>query len=950
MLGLFSAIPLAFTVPAVLAILALLPALWVLLRITPPRPREVTFPPLRLILDLKPGDETAARTPWWLLALRLLLAGLLILAMAGPIWNPPAALPTGAGPLLLIVDDGWAAAPDWSDRVAAAQAQLRSAEQAGRPVALAATSEGPRDIMATDSIRALDRLRALKPSPYLPDRMLLLPAVTRFVQSHAGTDVAWIADGLEQGGAKAFATGLSAAIAPDATLRLLQSSRQPLALAGANNGPAGLDVTVLRPDTSGSIGGHIRALDAKGLVLGDVPFSFGTETSARARFELPIELRNDISRIDIPGENSAGAVALIDNRQERRRVGLVSGASADNAQPLLAPTYYLAKALAPIADVREARAGLADPIPSLIDQRNSVLILADVGTVTGATHDKLARFVEDGGVLLRFAGTRLASATDDLVPVRLRRGGRVLGGSLSWDQPKQLAPFERDSPFYGLKLPAEVTVSRQVLAEPEPGLTAKTWAALADGTPLVTATRRGKGLLVLVHVTADTTWSNLPLSGLFVDMLQRIVGMGSRVSGDTTNATSATPAAVNEAVSETLSPRNSLDGYGVLGTPPVSARPIAPDFDGPASADHPPGFYGLPANLRAVNTLEAGARLNRADFSGVTLATEPLQVVAPHDLRPDLLGLAFALLVLDALASVILSGGLRRGAGRVATTSALLLGLSLTGSLLLNLSTTTTTRAAEPGTALSQRDLQSVLRTRLAYVITGDAAVDAESLDGLKSLSRELSRRTSLDPGDPVGVDPGRDELAIYPLLYWPVVASRPQPGANVVARAGAFMKEGGTIIFDTRDALTARTDGTPTPEALWLRTLLVGVDVPELEPVPRDHVVTKTFYLLDGFVGRTTIGQTWIEALAPTDLSDPTKRPARAGDDVSPIVITSNDLAAGWASDRNGVPLYPLIPGGARQHELAIRAGINLVMYTLTGNYKADQVHVRDLLERLAH
>jgi hypothetical protein len=132
------------------------------------------------------------------------------------------------------------------------------------------------------------------------------------------------------------------------------------------------------------------------------------------------------------------------------------------------------------------------------------------------------------------------------------------------------------------------------------------------------------------------------------------------------------------------------------------------------------------------------------------------------------------------------------------------------------------------------------------------------------------------------------------------------------------------------------------------LRALLEGVDVPELEPVPRDHVLTKTFYLLDRIVGRTAVGQTWIEALPPVDPNDRNPRPARAGDGVSPIIIASDDLAAAWASDSGGRQLYPLIPGGARQRELAFRSGINLVMYTLTGNYKADQVHAKDIIERL--
>ena len=233
--------------------------------------------------------------------------------------------------------------------------------------------------------------------------------------------------------------------------------------------------------------------------------------------------------------------------------------------------------------------------------------------------------------------------------------------------------------------------------------------------------------------------------------------------------------------------------------------------------------------------------------------------------------------------------------------------------------------------------------------MTGDRQVDEASEVGLASLSRALAARTSLSPGEPMGLDPARDELSFYPIIYWPVVADRPLPSAEAVARISSYMKQGGTIVFDTRDALTARPGGAPSPEQLWLRKVLANVDVPELEPVPRDHVVTKTFYLLDSFVGRTTVGQTWIEALPP-ESGERANRPVRSGDNVSPIVITSNDLAAAWAVSRNGEPLYPLIPGTGRQREMAIRGGINLVMYTLTGNYKADQVHVRDLLERLAH
>ncbi len=790
--------------------------------------------------------------------------------------------------------------------------------------------------MPSTATQALDRLRALKPVPYLPDRLAALPTLSSFLAAHGDADVVWIADGLENGGARAFAEALGK-LGGAHPATVIAAADTPVAAVGSDNRPDSLLVHLARADGHAAARGLVRAYDLKGLALGSAGFDFGAATDVDATFDLPVELRNQIVRVAVDGVASAGAVSLLDSRAKRRRVEVVSGSSADVAQPLLSPAYFVLKALAPYADVREVPAGTADPVMAALDEKPSVLILADVGQVGGPAHEQLERFIDEGGMLLRFAGSRLAGASDDLEPVILRRGGRTFGGSLSWDKPKQLAPFDRSSPFFGLVPPADVTVGRQVLAEPGAGLAGKTWAQLADGTPLVTAEKRQKGLIVLFHVTADTTWSNLPLSGLFVDMLRRIVAL----SGESVNAAGNGREQANPEA-PALGPTRILDGFGELGSPSASVKPIPANFSGAGSADHPPGFYGPPDALVAVNTLDPGTKLVPANWAGLPLGLQALRAAQPIDLRAALIVLAFLGFLADAVASLMFGGAIAWPRRRAVAAAALLL---LAGGLL---SAAVPPQAfADP--AVSKRDLDSALTTRLAYVETGDATVDEVSHIGLKSLSRALGNRTSLDPGEPVAVDPGRDELAFYPMLYWPVVASAPQPPPAAVARIAAFMKNGGTVIFDTRDALTARPGGPPTAEAQWLQQLLAGVDVPELEPVPRDHVITKTFYLLDAFVGRYANGETWVEALPPPP-PEQLNRPARSGDSVSPIVITSNDLAAGWAADPDGEPLYPLVPGGNRQRELAIRGGINLVIYTLTGNYKADQVHVRDLLERLAH
>jgi hypothetical protein len=171
------------------------------------------------------------------------------------------------------------------------------------------------------------------------------------------------------------------------------------------------------------------------------------------------------------------------------------------------------------------------------------------------------------------------------------------------------------------------------------------------------------------------------------------------------------------------------------------------------------------------------------------------------------------------------------------------------------------------------------------------------------------------------------------------------------LARIDAYMKQGGTVLFDTRDALSApagQGGETRGPGMLALRQILASLDIPELEPVPRDHVLTKTFFLLKDFPGRYTSGELWVEALPAENPDEETQRPARAGDGVSSIIITSNDFAGAWAMRPDNQPMLPLVPGEPRQREFAFRAGVNIVMYTLTGNYKADQVHVPALLERL--
>jgi len=1019
MIGWFAS--LSFVAPLALLALAALPAIWLLLRVTPPAPRHLVFPPLKLFAHLHARRETPARTPWWLTALRLLLAACVILAVAGPVWNPRTgdeAAGQASAPLALVIDSGAASAHDWATRIDLASRLVETAGRAGAPIAMFATGETPAPQSPETAAAILRRLGALAPQAFAPDRLAWRDHIRAWLRSQPGARVVWISDGVDlagKPGAQAAAARQFASDLTDASGGQLiiygDAPAAALALAGVVNGADGLEARIVRATAQGMAQGMARAFDMRGLPLGEGGFTLAAgAVETQARINLPIEMRNRAARIDIVGQQTAQAVTLLDRRNQRRRVGLVTGVTADMAQPLLSPTWYVDRALAPTAEIREPRMGASAAIGALIDEQASVIVLADVGGLEPAMRQRLEAWVRSGGVLVRFAGPRLAAAggpdmgasgaadagaynpVDRLLPVRLRGDGRNLGGALSWETPKTLAPFNRDGPFAGIDAPEEITVRRQLLAEPDGDLPGRTWASLADGTPVVTARRDGEGLLVLFHVTADPSWSNLPMSGAFVQMLQRIVAMapdsapeqpaGQNASEDaeevrdnarTPARTPARPAA--------LPPRRMLDGFGLWRDPPATARGVTADFAGRASLAHPAGFYGPVAASRAVNVLEAGDVLTAIDFSGFD--ARPSSARTARDLRDPLLLLALGLFLADCLATLLLGGGLmpRRparsaaltalaftaGAWLVAPEPAHAQGMLNTPQYQLpdswrapGQAPAPTPRARQaapkppspPRTAVSgftARDLDAAMETRLAYVITGDAQVDAVSRAGLIGLGEALAQRTSFEPAEPAGVNPSTDELAFYPVLYWPVVAGRPAPDAAALRKLDSYMKGGGLVIFDTRDAMTARP-GVTTPEGAQLQRMLRTLDLPALEPAPQDHVLGKAFYLLDNFPGRYSRGQTWVEALPKRANGE--RVPARGGDGVTPVIITSNDWAAAWAVDASGLPMLPLTTDGhdseERQRELALRVGVNVVIHALTGNYKADQVHLPALLRRL--
>ncbi len=910
--------PIGFAAPWLLLGLIALPILWILLRAVPPAPIRRRFPGVALLLGLTDDENQTDRTPWWLLLLRTLAVAAAIIGFAGPVLNPQNAR-EGSGDLVIVLDGSWAGAPTWQARLDRVDTLLTEAALADRRTAVINLNDLPvGELPFAAPADWKNRLPSMQPQPWQP-----FDPAAWFAETEGNFETYWISDGLDWDGRE----DLLAELESRGGVTVFQTPRQTIGVRPARFENGEVIVSATRSPIGNPLETAITAvgLDPAGVErqLASVPLVFAPgEPVAETAMVLPPELRNRITRFEVTGRRSAGAVSLTDDALKRREVALIAGRDDREGLELLSPLFYLREALEPTADIID---GTLDDI---LLANPDVIILADVANLAGSEADAVLEWVENGGMLLRFAGPRLAasdqgrSEVDPLLPVRLRSGGRSVGGAMSWGEPKTLAPFAEDSPFFGLLIPDDVTVTSQVMAQPDPTLADRVIAQLTDGTPLVTRNITGEGQIVLVHVTANAEWSSLPLSGLFVQMLERLAVSTRPATPDTA-----------ELAGTTWLPNRVMNGYGQLddgsALPGVAGELLAEGTPGP---DLLPGLYAGGDRQLAVNVIGDDTVLSVAQWPA-RIAIEGMAVVRETALKGWLLSATVLLLLIDVIASLAIGGRLKGPRADVAAALAIAL-------------------LWAPDVQAQESDdfaLRATTEVVLAHVLTGDPEVDEVAEAGLLGLSQTLFRRTSIEPAAPIGVNLETDELAFFPFLYWPVTADQPLPSREAYAKLNRYLRSGGMIMFDTRDADSARF-GSGSPEGQRLQAIARSLDIPGIERIPSDHVLTRTFYLLQDFPGRYVSRDVWVEA-APIDAQQVEGMPFRnLNDGVTPVIIGGNDWARAWAVDANGRRMFPVGRGmsGERQREIALRFGVNVIMHVLTGNYKSDQVHVPDLLDRL--
>ena len=876
--------PIAFGFPLALLGLLLLPLLWRRLRATPPAPAVVFFPPVRLLLDIAETQPPAAVIPPWLLALRLGALALLILACAAPRLERGESF--GEGPLLLVLDDGWSAAPAWDRRVARAATLAEAAATEGvRLLRLAPSADGtpPQIEGPIPGTDMAERIRGLRPMPW-PARPDLATAALDGLPALRSV---WIRGAAGAEGEETVARRLAAL----GTLTVIEGGPDALILSAETDAQGRLAAKIRRADTNAEERVFVEALGPGGRLLGraEVTLAPGKRTAQAVLDGIPPAIAAQAERLRVAGRAEAAAQATLAARSGA--APLLIGTEED-LQPLTGAHWYTSRALGP-----SYRLGGVDHLSAEI----RLAVLPDRVLVAGGEEARaLESWVSAGGTLLRFAGPAVAETPDQpLLPGAIRRGARALDGGLAWSPPPR--PIAGDGPLSGIPAASDAPVLRHVLLQPE--ARPEVWIRLNDGSALVSATPLGRGRVVLVHVPSVPGWSDLPISAVFPEIVARVAALA-----DGRGATvDPRPARLAEAIDALARPLSA--GAAARSVPGRDLLQM------PASPEVPPGIWTAADGTRILRNLGPAladpslpAALSGVRREGLEGGPPPLPFAGV------LAAVALLALLADHLAALRL-----QGTGWIPGRCAAIL---VFAGLLLSPPDVLAQGGGAPARVLP----------RLAHVLTEDPETDRIVALGLRRIAEESTRITSarLDPA-PAGVRPGQDPLALYPILYWPVGPAT-APDVAAIAAVRAFMERGGLLLLDTRDG------GTDPAARVALERLVRALALPALGQVPDGHVLNQTFFLLrDGQPGRLAGAPVWIVA-----------EPDPAQDGITPVIVGANDWALGWASDADGRPLAAFLPGGVSQRLQAMRFGVNLVLYALTGNYKSDQVHVGTILERL--
>ena len=925
--------------------------IWYILKTMKPKPQKIYFPPTDTLLEKKETIINPKSIPWWLLIIRLLFIVMLVLFATLPfIKNSNESLKGGDKNTLILIDNSWASENIWDDIKDRAQWALSQIqEQNGQAIILPLIIEPDQQIYLNPRQEPTIFLNTLSPRPIEANAQSIISMLEKIKASgFEAENIVYVGSDLEIRDGK-----LETILAPFENRNIFQASLAKYSsfqIISAENRSSQMVVEGIKLKNTllPTLNLHNEdsiILASTAAFLNDEKKAFNGYEYWQARFEIPAELRNQASYVAIANLSNASATFLLNGQEKILRVRYLSSHHS-SPQALLKGSHYLKTALNDqiIWDETTDLSGLS--AQKLYDDKINILILDDI-ILDAAKIKEITQWIDQGGSLIRFAGNLSADNPDPLSPLALRKGKREFGGTISLQGDKKLILGLEQTPFETIDLKESISINTQLLSSPNiSGDPYETWGYLDDFSPVITAKNLGDGLLIYFQITSTPEWSNLPLSPLFPEILNKLINLSKTKTSDLAKRSTD----INEDERGLLEPKFIVSAKGqLLPAPPQVAALTYNQRDKAPSLQTPPGLYakGYPYNLYSTNRLPQ----IRKPWGTATILSK-----IDHEksmlLTPYLLIIIALLFLLDTIGTAYDKGRIRlMKRQKTHNFIACFFIMGLTCLILTHGS------QAQEENLNFEKFAEALKSDQLAYIEGPDSGVNRIAKAGITGLSNILAERTSFEPAAPVAIDLNQSDLSLYPFIYWPITNDTPIPNSSAIRRLKSYLDRGGLLVLDSRDqnerALSASAQNLPLRTQL-IKEILYALSIPPLRAVSQDHVVSRSYYLLEQFPGRMNGGDLFITANATTAVSSQSAEATEeehsniySGDGISPVLVTSNDFAGAWAMVQNE-PILPVFPGGNEQREYAFRTGVNIAMYALTGNYKIDQVHTKAILERL--
>ncbi len=625
-----------------------------------------------------------------------------------------------------------------------------------------------------------------------------------------------------------------------------------------------------------------------------------TTTTINEKF--PISVINQLKKIEIIGERHAAATFFFDDFHKKKEIGILLEGKSYEKSPFLSPVYYIEKAL------NKENKIIFGKLDKLLDSKVNILIFPDKGEINTKLSKNLEKWLSSGGLLIRFSGPKLAKKsskflTTDNKNIKIR----FMGGTLSQKNTIGIEDFPNNSIFRDLIIPKDIIIKKQLLLDFKNETSSNILASLKDGTPLVSSKDYGKGKILLFHFTANNDWSNIPMTSLFVDMLARATLLNQ----------------IDEINSfKEVNIKYQINGFGEL----EKTDKIIKSRDSFALRSSFPNKRNIPGiyeNEELSIAFNLAGKVDTKffedkDFYNRKTSDEFSKSV--YDLSNILLFLFLIISALDILVSSLLKNNINLF--KIMKNKMSIINLFILFILLSKFN------------YLEANNLAN--GTYLAYVKNKDQKINEISYRGLLSLSKALDRRTSISPKGVEEINLSEDDIYYFPIIYWPTGKELTKLVPKIKIKIKNYLNNGGIILFDASAFFKDISLGKKN-KYREITKYFEQISLNELTPISNNHTLSRSFYLLNNYPGRWDRGTLLVDSNS-----------INTNDGVSSIILGFNDWASAWAFDDNNFPLFPVVPGGERQRELAFRVGINVIMYALTGNYKNDQIHSKSILNRL--